>query len=260
MESLLDALFAQPYLLALAFLLGSVLLLVGLLIFWGRGKHRARFRPLPAFSKLEDHLKRAAEAGKSIHIALGNGGVYQRDGILSLAGLQALDAVVDAAVAYQAPPIITVGDPTLLPIAQDILRRAYERRKLADQYDPSRVRFVAPDPIAYAGGAGYNVTSEDVIANVAIGSYGAEIALIADAGTGAGVPQLAGAADPSAIAGLYPSTDQVAMGEEMFAAGAQISGDRKYLASLIAQDVLRILLVVLILLVTGIAVLGSLGM
>jgi len=242
---------------AILLLVLSGLVLTALLILRGRKGPRPKIRPLPAFQDLWDEIGYAAESGGVIHIALGSGGLHGEDAITSLAGLQVTKALTDAAVSYNIPPIITVGDPTLLPLAQDVLRRAYERNGLAELYNPGRVRFVAPSPMAYAAGAANVVTTENVTTSVMAGAFGAEVSLIADAGARRALPQLAAAAAPCAIGALYPATDRLAVGEELYTAGAQITGERHYLVSLIAQDILRVILVLIILGAAGLAFLGS---
>jgi hypothetical protein len=233
-------------------LLLSILVLAVLLILRGKKGPRPKVRPLPAFQDLQGQAGHATESGGTIHIALGSGALDGADAVTSLASLQAVEALADTAVLYDAPLIITVGDPTLLPLAQDILRRAHERHGLIRRYDPGRVRFVAPSPVAYAAGAANVVASEDVTTNVMIGAFGAEVSLIADAGARRDLPQLAAAAALDAIGALYPATDHLAMGEELYAAGAQMTEERRYLVSLKAQDWLRYLLVALILVIAAV--------
>jgi hypothetical protein len=242
---------------AIVLLTLSVLVLMVLLILRGRKGTPPSVRPLPAFQDLRTEAGYAAESGGAIHIALGNGGLYGEDAVTSLAGLQVVEALADAAVSYDAPPIITVGDPTLLPLAQDILRRAYERNGLIEMYNPSRVRFVAPSPIAYAAGAANVTTTENITANMMAGAFGAEVSLIADAGARRDLPQLAAVAAPAAIGALYPITDRLAMGEELYAAGAQVTEERPYLVSLVAQDILRVILVLAIFGSTVLALLSN---
>ena len=235
----------------------SGLLLIALHILRRKKGPHPKIRPLPAFKDLRAETGYAAESGGAVHIALGSGGLNGEDAAQSLAGLQVVKALADTAISYGTPPIITVGDPTLLILAQDILRRAYERAGAAESYDPSLVRFVAPSPVAYAAGAAYAVASENVTASMMAGTFGTEVSLIADAGARRDLPQLAAAADPRALAALYPATDRLAVGEELFAAGAQMTGDRRYLIGLLAQDVLRIILVLAILVAAGLAFLSS---
>lgn len=234
-------------------------LMLGVLWFWHRRREMPpAIRSLPAFQDSRDEVKRAAESGSTIHIALGSGGLSGEDAVTSLAGLQVVEALADTAVAYDTPPIITVGDPTLLPLAQDILRRAYERRGLADLYRSNRVRFVAPSPVAYAAGAASAAAIEGVTANVVAGAFGAEVSLITDVGAQRDLPQLAAAAAPDAIGALYPATDRLAIGEELYAAGAQMTKERRYLISLTAQDILRLILVAVILIAAVLTFMSSL--
>jgi hypothetical protein len=224
----------------------------------GRASSRVRVRPLTSFQDLRSETGRGAENGGTIHIAIGNGGLIGENAVTSLAALEVVEELADTAVLYNAPPIITVGDPTLLPLAQDILRRAYERHGLAKRYDPDQVRFVAPSPVAYAAGAANVVTTEDVMSNAMIGAFGSEVSLIADAGARRDLPQLAAAAAPNAIGALYPTTDRLAVGEELYAAGAQMTEKKRYTISLQAQDILRLGLAGLIILVATLALIAGL--
>jgi hypothetical protein len=88
------------------------------------------------------------------------------------------------------------------------------------------------------------------------GAFGAEVSLITDAGARRDLPQLAAAADTRALGALYPTTDRLAMGEELYAAAAQMTGKRRDLVSLATQDILR---VILVLVIVGGAVLAYLG-
>ncbi len=242
---------------ALVLLALSALVLAALLILRGRKGPRPKVRPLPAFRGLRDEIERAAESGKPLHIALGSGGLNGEDAVTSLAGLQVVEALADAAVSYNVPPIITVGHPTLLPLAQDALRRAYDRQELSELYNPAQVRFVAPSPVAYAAGAAHVVAAEGVTASVTVGVFGSEVSLITDAGARRDVLQFAAAATPQALGALYPATDRLAVGEELYAIGALMTGKRHYLASLVAQDILRVILVLIIIVTAVLAFLGN---
>jgi hypothetical protein len=203
---------------------------------------RVKIRSLASFQDLRGETGRAAESGGTIHIALGNGGLIGEDAVTSLAALEIVEELADTAILYNAPPIITVGDPTLLPLAQDILRRAHERHGLVKRYNPDQVRFIAPSPVAYAAGAASVIMTENVMSNAMIGAFGSEVSLLVDAGARRDLPQLAAAAAPEAIGALYPATDRLAVGEELYAAGSQMVEKRRYTISLQAQDILRLIL------------------
>jgi hypothetical protein len=202
-------------------------------------------------------MGRATESGRPVHLALGSGALGGPDTITSLAGFQVLEGLVDAAASYDVPPVITVGDPTLLLLAQDLLRRAYERRQISELYDPGQVRFVAPTSLAYAAGAFPAGVPEDVTATVAVGAFGSEASLIADASNRRRTPQLTAVDDAEAIGALYPAVDRLAVGEELYALGAQVTEEEKYEASLMAEDVLRIVLALAILLAAAWALIAG---
>jgi len=231
----------------LLLLLSIVVLLIVQLVLRRRKGPAPEIRPLAAFQDLRDELAQAAESGRAIHVALGSGGLTGEDAGVSLAALRVVDGLVDNAVSYRVPLIVSVGDPTLLPLAQDALRRAYERRGLAELYNPGWVRFVAPSPLAYAAGAAIITADPAVATNIVAGSFGAEATLLADAGIRRELAQVAAVTTPGAAGALYAATDRLAVGEELFAAGALISSERRYLAGLFTQDVLRVVLVVAIL-------------
>jgi hypothetical protein len=234
-------------------ILGTLLLFISLgvllamLILRGKKGPSPLVRPLPAFQDIRTEAGYAAEGGGAIHVALGSGALYGKDAVTSLAGIQAVESLADTAVAYNIPLIITVGDPTLLPLAEDVLRRAYERNGTIEMYDPSRVRFITSSPIAYAAGAGSVIAMEDVTANIMVGDFGPEVSLIADAAARRDLPQLAAAANPAAIGVLYPTSERLAVGEELYAAGAYTTGKRSHLISLVVQDIMRVILVLFIL-------------
>jgi hypothetical protein len=216
--------------------LGTLLLFIGFLVLVltllliGRKGPDPSVRSVEPFQSIQAEIGHAAESGGAIHIALGNGALYGQDSITSLAGLQILESLVDTAVSYGAPPVVTVGDPTLLPLAQDVIRRAYERNR---------------------GMRAYDITS-----NVVTGAFGAEASLVADAAIQRDLSSSGAVAAATAAGVLFPTTDQLAVGEELFAAGAQMTNKRHYLVSLVAHDILR---VILILAIFGSAILAFLS-
>jgi hypothetical protein len=259
MDSLPGLASIEPRVAALIVLVVSGLMLAAIMVLRGRRGSAVMVRSLPTFRDLRNRIQEVAETGGTIHVAAGSGALDSTDCVVSLAALQALEGVADAAVAYGVPLLVTVGDPTLLVVCQDVVRRAYERRGLAGLYDPARIRYVAPTPVAYAAGAGYELSVEGVSVSLLAGVFGAEASLIADSASRRGLPQLAALADPQAIAATYGATEDLAMGEELFAAGAQTSENRPQLVSLLVQDVLRVNLVIVTLIAAALALLSSLG-
>ncbi len=205
-------------------------------------------RPLAGFDALRGLSAQAAESGQTLHISLGVGGVSGEDTAATLAGLTVLDYLAKQGATFDAPPTVTVADPTLLPVAQDVLRHAYARQGDMENYDPKQVRLISPEPIAYAAGVMDMLGHEPLAANIMIGNFGPEYLLMGEVGAKKGISQIGGATNPQTLPFVLASADQVLIGEEMFAGGAYLASLPAHIGSLVAQDVMRLLGVMIIVL------------
>jgi hypothetical protein len=241
------------------------LILIGLFVFFlliarvALARFRPTLRPLSGYQALPGQVSRGVETGQSLHLSLGTGGITGSDTATTLAGLAVLESLVDEAVAADAPPIITVADPTALVVAQDVLRRAYVRQGNDTGYDPRSVRYVAATPLPYATGVTEILATEETSANVMAGVFGSEAVFITDEGARQGLTQVAGAADVTPLGVLYPSANHVLVGEEMFAAGGYVGEQPARIGSLMAQDWARWILVGFILVLSFLAFAQQIG-
>jgi hypothetical protein len=223
-----------------------VVMIAALMVGRAWASRRPVLRPLTGLRILPGQQSRAIESGQSLHMALGTGSVGGGDTATTLAGLTALENLADEAAATDTPPTVTVADPATMVMAQDILRRAYVRHGNPAGYDPRSVRYVAASPLPYAAGVADILASEETCANVMLGVFGSEAAFISEEGSRQGFLQVAGAADPTALGVMYPSANHLLIGEEMYSAGAYIDERPAHVASLLAQDVVRWVLVIII--------------
>ncbi len=209
-------------------------------------------RPIAAYEALKQLLARAAEAGQPVHISIGTAGLGQASTADTTAGLYTLEFLADRAAVSAIPPIVTVSDPTALPIAQDQLRRAYQRQGYPEEYDPRQVRLVAPNingsAVAYAAGVMDVLTHERVMANVMVGTFGDEFLLMGETGAQKGLLQAGGTSNPQVLPFVYTSISHPLYGEEIYAAGAYLSAHRTHIGSLLAQDTMRAVLVIVVVL------------
>jgi hypothetical protein len=212
-----------------------------------RGRRPLSLRTIAAYLALPKLQGRSIETGQSLHISLGTAGVGGLDTAATLSGLAVLEGLVEEAVASDSPPTITVADPTTLILAQDTLRRSYVRQNNAAGYDPRSVHMVAAQPMPYAAAVMDMLAPGQVSANVMIGAFGPEAAMIVEQGAQRGVAQVASTSNVAALPLLYPSSDHLLVGEEMFVSGAYIGANPGHVASLVVQDLFRWLLVLAIL-------------
>lgn len=228
--------------LGLVILLGTLPLLFYLGARVRAGRH-AQLRTLPGVDGLPREVGRSAETAQPLHVSVGVDGVGGASTALTWAGLSLLSHLAGKAAACATPLVVTVADPTVLPIAQNMLRRAYRRSGNPEAYKATDVRFIAPVPLAYAAGVATLLDNDRLSANVMVGSFGLEYLLIGEAGADRRLRQIVGAADPQVLPFVYATADEPMIGEEMFAAAAYTGRGRAQIASLLTEDVLRWLVV-----------------
>jgi hypothetical protein len=198
-------------------------------------------RHIPALDRLPHLMSQAVESGQKIHVSLGTGGVTDATTATTLAGLAVLDHLAERGCGSGAPPLVTVADPMVLPAAQDSLRRAYHRHGRPGDYRGTQVEMVAPQPTIYGLGASTRLGRKETAANVMLGSFGPEALLLAEPTAQSGIPQVAGTDDPQAMAMLMAAADDPIIGEELYAVPAYLNRKPAHLASLRAQDLMRLL-------------------
>lgn len=213
-----------------------------------RAGRQTDLRPLAGYAALEGQVGRAIETGSQLHITLGQGSLVSVANPTSVAALQVLDHLAEEGCANSTPPLVTVGEGTLLPIAQDSLRYAYEQAGRPTDFRPGLAQFIAPEtaPFAYAGGVTNVLHQNRVISNVMVGRFGQELAVMGEAATRQELGQVVGTDDPTALALAIAVTNNVLIGEELFAAGAYLEGQPSQIASLQVQDILRVIIIVVI--------------
>ncbi|MBI5303502.1 MAG: hypothetical protein HY868_15315 [Chloroflexi bacterium] len=213
-------------------------------------------RAIPGYAALTQLLTQSAETGRPVHLSLGISGIADAFTADTMAGLTTLEYVAERGVISEAPPIVTVANPTALPAAQDVLRRTYTRHGYAEEYDPARARFIAPNgalnsatPVApgsgfaYAAGAMQTLTQHKLTANVMLGRFGDEFLLLGETGAQRGLPQVGGTSAERVLPFVQSTVDNPLLGEEIYASGAYLLKKPAHLSSLLAQDIARGLLV-----------------
>lgn len=223
----------------------SIFALLGLTFL--RRKAARIFRPIPAFNRLYRLLGLSVEGGTRLHVSLGRGSLLTARGGPSLAGLAMLRHLTERTSVGDLPPVATTGDPALALLMQDTLKAGYQAAAADELYQPTTGRLSGVTPFSYAAGAMPVIMDENVSANFLVGSFGPEVALIADASLRAGTPMLGGTDDLAAQSILFAASQEPLIGEELFAASAYLSADPSQAASLVLQDILRWLLIVFLL-------------
>ncbi len=241
--------------------LGFILLFFFLMLlfaFLGRKRKSALpLRPIAAFRRLWNAIGIAVEDGTRLHISVGRGSVDGVESASAFAGLQVLARIMRIVSISDRHPVATAGDGALSILTRDTLKAAYADLGQAAQYHPSAGRLTGITPFSFAAGVMPLIADEDVSANVLIGHFGPEVALMVEAGERRGNLTLAGTDSLPGQAVLYAAAQEPLIGEEVYSGGAYLRASGMHVASLRAQDVLRWGVILLIL---GGALLQALGL
>lgn len=225
---------------------GMVLVCAGLMIFFAlprSRRSRVGLRVIPAFTRLGKSIGLAVEEGKRLHVSIGKASVLDASFASALTGLSALARVAQISILSDRPPLATSGEGALALLSQDTLRAAYRTENAMEQYDPDRGRLAGATPFSYIAGAIPIIRNEGVSANLLVGNFGPEVALLCDAAENEKSFTLAASDALEAQAVLYAAAEEPLIGEELFAIPAYLQAGAIYQGSLRAQDVLRWLVV-----------------
>jgi hypothetical protein len=132
-------------------------------------------------------------------------------------------------------------------LSQDTLQAGYKAASAGGLYSPTTGRVTGLIPFGYAAGAMHIPQNENVSANIMIGHFGPEVALLTEAAERENAV-LVGASDHLAgQAVLFANTQDALIGEELFATGAYLGAGASHFASLTLQDVFRWLIILALL-------------
>jgi len=228
---------------------------------------QVKFRPIAAYEALRGLFARSVETGQPVHLSLGTSGVGDQFTADTVAALNVLEYLAERGAVSAAAPLVTLAHPTTLVAAQDLLRRVYRQSGLAEEYEPTRARLTAPDPLCfstprpdhfpYAVGTMRLLTQQKLVANVMVGRFGDEFLLMGEAGAQRGLTQIGGTSAPEVLPLVTATMTHPLIGEEIYAGGAYLSNKTTHLGSLLAQDLMRGVIVAA---VTGMVLLLTLGL
>jgi hypothetical protein len=240
----------------LAVVLVTAGLLLGLTFI--RRKTTPVFREIPAYTRLKRAIGISVEDGTRLHISLGRGELQTPEAASGLAGLAMLRHLTEQTSASDNPPVVTSGAADLSILSRDTLQAGYKAAGAEEIYDPTTGRLTGLTPFSFAAGTIPTMQDENVSANVFIGHFGPEVALLTDTAERTNSPAVAAAVDLSAQALIYASVDEPLVGEELFAAGAYSNAGNAHQASLQVQDVLRWAIILVLLGGSALKLLGIL--
>lgn len=217
-----------------------VIFLVGFTIERARsGKHLPAVRRIAGIDAFEEAVGRATEMGKPVHMT-----DYSTD--LSYDSTMAywsyLSYVAKLCARYDARFIVSDADFFVNGVNQEIVKQAYLEAGKPDSYNPDDIRFITGSQFAWAMSVAGSLAREKPAAQFLIGYFYAESLILAEAGNTIGAIQVASTSSTTQTAFFIAACDYVMLGEELFAGAAYVSKDPVITGTVVAEDVLRVVL------------------
>jgi hypothetical protein len=201
-------------------------------------------RPLPGLEAVEDGVGRATEMGRPVLFIPGIGDVDQAE---TLAGLSVLGRIAKITARYDTPLMVPCLYPMPLAAATEVVQQSYLDEGKSESFHPDMVRYMAGESFGFAAAVNGWMMREKPATNIFLGEFSAESLLLAETGNAAGAIQIAGTARPEQLPFFIAACDYTLIGEELYAASAYLSKEPKFLGSLKAQDLFKIILSAIIL-------------
>lgn len=208
-------------------------------------------RPIEAYTMLPTLTGESIEASRPVHIGFGSAAPGNDSTITALASAQIVYYLTQQLTISDANPIVSVSETATIALAQNTLQQAYQSRGMLARYAShaginTRWYPAGERSLALAAGLMTLQSEEAVSANVLAGSFGIELALVANAAQRQQRPFIAVSDQLSGQAVAYALSDAPLIGEELFAAAGYLSDNPEYARRNIAMDVLRWLVVLLL--------------
>jgi hypothetical protein len=202
-----------------------------------------RIRRIPGISAIDEAVGRATEMGRPVLFCPGVGGLE----INTFAALAVLGRVARQAAKYGIRVFVPVMNAAIYPIAEEVVREAYQAEGRVEDFRPDDVRFFSERQDAFASATSGLIERERIAAQFLFGGYGYESLILAETGQRIGAIQVAATDSIFQVPFFICACDYTMIGEELFAASAYLSRDPTMLGSLVGQDIGKIVIMAIVL-------------
>ena len=213
-----------------------------------RGRRDYPMREIGGLKAIEEAIGRATEMARPLLFTPGWGGDIQRP--TTIASMNILSRVAETTARYDCELIYPTHDPVIMSVAQEVIRESYARAGHPDRVREDNIMYVSPSQFGYAAAVDGLIARKRPASVFLLGTFEAESLILAETGNTIGAIQIAGTDSTIQLAFFIVACDYTLIGEELFAASGYLSGDQSILSSVRAQDILKILIVIIIILAT----------
>ncbi len=206
-----------------------------------RSQTKFRIREIAGLNAIEDAIGRSTEMARPILYTPGWGGDIQRP--TTIASLNILSHVAEKTASYDCRLLFPTHDPVIMTVAQEVIKESYNHTGYPERFRPDDICYVSSSQFGYAAAVEGMISRQKPASVFLLGTFEAESLIMAETGNIAGSIQIAGTDSTIQLAFFIVACDFTLIGEELFAASGYLSKDRSILASINAQDKMKVLIV-----------------
>lgn len=215
---------------------------------YGRRGRKFSMREIPGLKAIEEAIGRATEMARPILFTPGWGGDIQRP--TTIASMNILSHVASTTASYDCQLVYPTHDPVIMSVAQEVVKEAYTNEGVPDRYREEDIRYVSSSQFGYAAAVDGMISRLEPASIFLLGTFEAESLILAETGNSVGAIQIAGTDSTIQLSFFIVACDYTLIGEELFAASGYLSQDESILASIQAQDILKVIIAALLVIAT----------
>jgi len=209
-----------------------------------RSGRRFKIREIPGLKAVDEAIGRATEMGAPILYTPGWGGDIQRP--TTIASMNILSSVAERTAEYDCRLIYPTHDPVIMAVAQEVVKEGYAKAGYPDRFKPDDIFYISSSQFGYAAAVDGIISRIKPASIFLLGTFEAESLIMAETGNSIGSIQIAGTDSTIQLAFFIVACDYTLIGEELFAASGYLSQNESTLASVKAQDMIKILIALFI--------------
>jgi len=205
---------------------------------------KRKMRRIAGLNAIEEAIGRATEMAAPILYTPGWGGDIQRP--TTIASMNILSHVAKLTAGYNCQLIYPTHDPVIMSVAQEVVKEGYAKAGYPDRMRPDDIQYVSSSQFGYAAAVDGLISRSKPASIFLLGTFEAESLILAETGNTVGAIQVAGTDSTIQLSFFIVACDYTLIGEELFAASGYLSQNHSILASVRAQDMMKILIAVLL--------------
>jgi len=207
---------------------------------------KIKIRRIPGLDAIEEVVGRAVEMGRPVFDIPGRGSFTDIYATQTIAGLSVLSYVATLCARLGAKLYVPMSRVDVMPVAIELVRDAYRAEGKLEELDvEEQIPYLSGTQFAWAGGVIAMANRLKPAGNIMVGPFWAESMMFAESFDRVGAMQVGGTARMYQIPFFAALCDYVLIGEEMFAAGAYVSGDPQQFGTIASQDWYKLVALIL---------------